>query len=45
MTDLESQATDGKLKGRIVLIAGGRRVGSDLALMLAARGANVAMTS
>ena len=31
-------------QGRVVLITGGRRVGGDLALMLAARGANVAMT-
>jgi pteridine reductase len=37
-------ATDGKLRGRVVLITGGRRVGSDLALMLAAGGANIAMT-
>jgi pteridine reductase len=44
MAELDNDATDGKLRGRIVLIAGGRRVGSDLALMLASRGANVAMT-
>jgi pteridine reductase len=40
----DAGATDGKLAGRTVLITGGRRVGSDLARMLAARGANVAMT-
>ena len=34
----DSDATDGKLAGRVVLITGGRRVGGDLALMLAARG-------
>ncbi len=32
------------LAGKSVLITGGRRVGSELALMLAERGANVAMT-
>ena len=40
----DADATDGKLAGRIVLITGGRRVGSDLARMLADRGAHVAMT-
>jgi pteridine reductase len=44
MALLDSGATDGKLAGRTVLITGGRRVGSDLARMLAARGAHVAMT-
>ena len=44
MAEPDTDATDGKLKGRVVLIAGGRRVGADLALMLAARGTNVAMT-
>ena len=44
MAERDTDATDGKLKGRVVLITGGRRVGADLALMLAARGANVAMT-
>jgi pteridine reductase len=44
MTDPSTDTTDGKLRGRVVLITGGRRVGGDLALMLAARGANVAMT-
>jgi pteridine reductase len=44
MAEPDTDLTDGKLKGRIILIAGGRRVGADLALMLAARGANVAMT-
>jgi pteridine reductase len=38
-----SQST-GDLRGKVVLITGGRRVGSDLALMLATRGARVAMT-
>jgi pteridine reductase len=32
------------LGGKVVLISGGRRVGSDLAVRLATRGANVAMT-
>jgi pteridine reductase len=32
------------LRGKAVLITGGRRVGADLALLLAARGANLAMT-
>jgi pteridine reductase len=40
----DSDAIDGKLAGRVVLITGGRRVGGELALMLAARGARVAMT-
>jgi pteridine reductase len=44
MAEPDADATDGKLRGRVVLITGGRRVGGDLALMLAARGANVAMT-
>ena len=44
MAESDADATDGKLRGRVVLITGGRRVGGDLALMLAARGANVAMT-
>jgi pteridine reductase len=34
----------GPLRGKVVLITGGRRVGSELAIMLAERGANVAMT-
>jgi pteridine reductase len=34
----------GDLRGKVVLITGGRRVGGELALMLAARGAHVAMT-
>ena len=33
-----------ELKGKTVLITGGRRVGGELALMLADRGANVALT-
>jgi pteridine reductase len=37
-------AADGKLRGKVVLITGGRRVGSALARMLADRGANLAMT-
>ena len=32
------------LAGKVVLITGGRRVGSDLALRLAERGASVALT-
>jgi pteridine reductase len=44
MTVSDAGATDGKLAGQVVLITGGRRVGSELALMLAARGAHVAMT-
>jgi pteridine reductase len=44
MTLSDAPATDGKLAGRTVLITGGRRVGSDLARMLAACGAHVAMT-
>jgi pteridine reductase len=36
--------TDGSLRGKVVLITGGRRVGSDLARMLANRGARIAMT-
>ena len=37
-------AGDGNLRGKVVLITGGRRVGSALARMLASRGANLAMT-
>ena len=44
MTEVDTAATDGKLEGRVVLITGGRRVGGELALLLAARGARVAMT-
>jgi pteridine reductase len=44
MTESYADATDSKLKGRVVLITGGRRVGGELALLLAARGAIVAMT-
>ena len=33
-----------RLEGKTVLITGGRRVGSDLAVRLASRGANIAMT-
>ncbi len=32
------------LRGKVVLITGGRRVGSDLALLLASRGAHIALT-
>jgi pteridine reductase len=39
-----SEAASGSLREQVVMITGGRRVGSDLALMLAARGARVAMT-
>jgi pteridine reductase len=34
----------GNLRGKVVLITGGRRVGSELAMMLAARGTHVGMT-
>jgi pteridine reductase len=34
----------GSLRGKVVLITGGRRVGGELALLLAGRGAHVAMT-
>jgi len=34
----------GALRGKVVLITGGRRVGGELALLLAARGTHVAMT-
>jgi hypothetical protein len=44
MTISDAAATGGKLAGRFVLITGGRRVGGDLALMLATRGAHIAMT-
>jgi pteridine reductase len=37
-------AAASELRGKVALIAGGRRVGGELALMLAERGANVAMT-
>jgi pteridine reductase len=37
-------ATASELRGKVVLIGGGRRVGSELAVMLADRGATVAMT-
>ncbi len=41
---MASVATDSSLQGKVVLITGGRRVGSELAPMLADRGANIAMT-
>lgn len=44
MAEADRSLTDGDLAGRVVLITGGRRVGADLALLLAARGAHVAMT-
>jgi NAD(P)-dependent dehydrogenase (short-subunit alcohol dehydrogenase family) len=37
-------AVEGTFRGKVVLITGGRRVGSDLALRLANCGMNVAMT-
>jgi pteridine reductase len=37
-------AADGKLRGKVALITGGRRVGAALARMLASRGVNLAMT-
>jgi pteridine reductase len=37
-------ATGASLNGKVVLITGGRRVGSELARMLAERGTNLAMT-
>ena len=44
MTTPGSAATTGGLAGQVVLITGGRRVGGDLALGLADRGASVALT-
>lgn len=44
MARTPSAAAAWDLRGKAVLITGGRRVGSDLALLLAARGAHVAMT-
>jgi pteridine reductase len=44
MAGTHSLATAWDLRGKVVLITGGRRVGSDLALLLAAHGAHVAMT-
>jgi len=43
---MEPSATlsTGDLRGKVVLITGGRRVGGELALLLAARGTHVAMT-
>jgi pteridine reductase len=41
---MASMAADSSLRGKVVLITGGRRVGSELAPMLADRGANIAMT-
>jgi pteridine reductase len=38
------EAPAGELRGNVVMITGGRRVGSDLAVALGARGAAVAMT-
>ena len=37
-------AAEARLQGKVVLITGGRRVGSALARMLAERGARLAMT-
>jgi pteridine reductase len=42
--DQGATPSPGDLSGKVVLITGGRRVGSDLALLLASRGAHVAMT-
>ncbi|MGC8644119.1 MAG: SDR family NAD(P)-dependent oxidoreductase, partial [Isosphaeraceae bacterium] len=36
--------TDSRLRGKVVLVTGGRRVGSALARMLAERGARLALT-
>jgi pteridine reductase len=44
MANTLSVAPAWDLRGKVVLVTGGRRVGSDLAKRLAARGANVAMT-
>jgi NAD(P)-dependent dehydrogenase (short-subunit alcohol dehydrogenase family) len=44
MASSHSSAPAWDLKGKVVLITGGRRVGSDLARLLAARGARIAMT-
>src|SRR5438309_8248817 len=41
---MASVAMDSPLRGKVVLITGGRRVGSELAPMLADRGAIIAMT-
>jgi len=41
---LATTREDGGLRGQVVLITGGRRVGGDLAVRLAERGATVAMT-
>jgi pteridine reductase len=41
---LTTTRQDGGLRGQVVLITGGRRVGGDLAVRLAERGATVAMT-
>jgi pteridine reductase len=43
-TPADHDLSDDDLGGKIVLITGGRRVGGDLALALAARGARIAMT-
>jgi len=43
-TPATTAAPAGDLRDKVVLITGGRRVGSDLALTLGARGARVAMT-
>jgi pteridine reductase len=44
MATSAASTTVGDLRCKVVLVTGGRRVGRDLALMLASRGASVAMT-
>jgi pteridine reductase len=44
MSRLEATESASAFHGKVVLITGGRRVGSELALRLAGRGAHVAMT-
>jgi pteridine reductase len=44
MATISTLDTTSPLRGKVVLITGGRRVGGELALLLAGRGANIAMT-
>ncbi len=44
MATTSTLETTNSLRGKAVLITGGRRVGGELALLLAGRGANIAMT-
>jgi pteridine reductase len=44
MTTPETDEAVSSLRGKVVMITGGRRVGGELAIRLAGRGANVAMT-